>query len=146
MNLLSKFRFQIFLNIQTVKVQSSVCNEIFSFAHPKRTFPSGLPRRNCKQQFSDLKFILGMATESLLDLSNHTHKCRLCLKEFELDDTQIKLTQIVQIRFFELTQLQVSLFLFPSLSGAFSINLNYFYSLKDPMSSARSFASAATMS
>lgn len=48
-----------------------------------------------------------MATESLLDLTNHVFKCRLCMKEFELDDTQIKITAIVKIRFYELTQIQV---------------------------------------
>lgn len=48
-----------------------------------------------------------MATESLLDLTNHVFKCRLCMREFELDDTQIKITAIVKIRFFELTQIQV---------------------------------------
>lgn len=39
-----------------------------------------------------------MATEIKFDLDNHTSKCRLCLKEFEIDDTQIKITKIVEIR------------------------------------------------
>lgn len=47
-------------------------------------------------------------TESLFDFQNHVTKCRCCLKEFEIDDTQIKITEIVQIRFQELTQMIVS--------------------------------------
>lgn len=41
------------------------------------------------------------------DFVNHLYKCRTCLKQFEIDDTQIKITAIVQLRFQELTQIQL---------------------------------------
>ena len=49
-----------------------------------------------------------MASEAIIDFENHSVKCRCCLKEFEMDDTQIKITSIVQIRFEELTNVSVS--------------------------------------
>lgn len=49
------------------------------------------------------------ATESLFNFENHVLRCRCCLRQFEIDDTQIKITQIVQLRFQELTQMIVSL-------------------------------------
>lgn len=78
-----------------------------------------------------------MSVEITFDLDNHISKCRLCLKEFEIDDTQIKITKIVEIRvsynfviknllqlfkicpyfqFGELTSLMVSYFSFSSMS------------------------------
>lgn len=39
-----------------------------------------------------------MSAELGLDFDNHLSKCRMCLKEFEIDDTQIKITRIVEIR------------------------------------------------
>ena len=47
------------------------------------------------------------APESPDEFDNHKSKCRCCLKEFEIDDTQIKITQIVQVRFQEFTQMIV---------------------------------------
>jgi Zinc-finger associated domain (zf-AD) len=41
------------------------------------------------------------------DFLNHLVKCRTCLKQFEIDDTQIKITPIVQLRFQEFTQIQL---------------------------------------
>lgn len=48
-----------------------------------------------------------MAEELIQDFENHIIKCRCCLKDFEIDDTQIKITAIVQSRFKDLTQLEV---------------------------------------
>lgn len=39
-----------------------------------------------------------MSKEIGIDLDNHLSKCRVCLKDFEIDDTQIKITRIVEIR------------------------------------------------
>jgi Zinc-finger associated domain (zf-AD) len=41
------------------------------------------------------------------DFVNHLTKCRTCLSQFEIDDMQIKITPIVQLRFQELTQIQL---------------------------------------
>lgn len=46
--------------------------------------------------------------ESIVDFDNHLLKCRCCLRDFEMDDAQIKITPIVQLRFRELTNLDVS--------------------------------------
>lgn len=48
-----------------------------------------------------------MASEAIVDFDNHVLKCRCCMREFEIDDTQIKITLIVQMRFEELTSLTV---------------------------------------
>lgn len=51
----------------------------------------------------------------VLDFTNHENKCRLCLRDFEIDDTQIKITSIVEIRFYELTSINVRLLTFGDL-------------------------------
>lgn len=50
-----------------------------------------------------------MATESIIDFDNHLLKCRCCLREFDAEDTQIKITEIVEIRFQEITQIEVNI-------------------------------------
>lgn len=47
-------------------------------------------------------------TESIIDFENHLDKCRVCLKDFDMEDTQVKITAAVQQRFEELTALSVS--------------------------------------
>jgi hypothetical protein len=49
-----------------------------------------------------------MASEAIIDFDNHIIKCRCCLKDFEIDDTQIKITSIVIRRFEELCGIAVS--------------------------------------
>lgn len=51
-----------------------------------------------------------MSLETEINLENHRDKCRCCLQEFEEDDSHIKITAIVQIRFQELTQIDVRQF------------------------------------
>lgn len=51
-----------------------------------------------------------MTAEIEYDFENHLNKCRCCLRDFEEDDTLIKITPIVEIRFLELTQLDVRQF------------------------------------
>lgn len=53
-----------------------------------------------------------MTTESIIDFDNHLIKCRCCLREFEAEDTQIKITEIVRMRFQEITQLEVNIGLY----------------------------------
>lgn len=48
------------------------------------------------------------AAESIIEFENHLDKCRVCLKEFDMEDAQIKITAAVQLRFQELTALTVS--------------------------------------
>lgn len=48
------------------------------------------------------------ATESILDFTAHENKCRLCIREFDMEDAQIKITTAVQLRFQQLTSLSVS--------------------------------------
>lgn len=45
------------------------------------------------------------------DFENHQNKCRCCLREFEEDDSHIKITGIVETRFQELTNIEVRKFL-----------------------------------
>ncbi|CRL06415.1 CLUMA_CG019612, isoform A [Clunio marinus] len=45
--------------------------------------------------------------QSLLELDNHQRCCRFCLKEFDTDDTQIKITPTVMLRFQELTEISL---------------------------------------
>lgn len=47
-------------------------------------------------------------TESIIDFENHLEKCRVCLKDFGMEDDQIRITTAVQQRFQELTSLSVS--------------------------------------
>lgn len=49
-----------------------------------------------------------MAQEAIIDLDNHINKCRCCLKEFDEEDIQIKITKIVEERFQTLTQIEVN--------------------------------------
>lgn len=48
-----------------------------------------------------------MAQETIIELDGHLIKCRCCLKEFDEEDTQIKITKIIHERFQTLTQLEV---------------------------------------
>lgn len=48
-----------------------------------------------------------MSAEFSIELENHLLKCRCCMKYFEMDDAQIRITPIVVCRFFELTNLNV---------------------------------------
>lgn len=47
----------------------------------------------------------------IIDFENHKDKCRCCLRDFEDDDTQIKITRAVQTRFVEICQVIVIIYL-----------------------------------
>lgn len=49
-----------------------------------------------------------MTTETIIDLDNHLTKCRCCLKEFDDEDIQIKITRIIEERYLNFTELKVN--------------------------------------
>lgn len=50
-----------------------------------------------------------MTSETIIELDNHLNKCRFCLKEFDEEDTQVKITKIIEERFLNLTQVEVNI-------------------------------------
>lgn len=51
-----------------------------------------------------------MSSPESLAFENHEDKCRCCLRDFEIEDMQIKVTEIVENRFQELTQIEMEIF------------------------------------
>lgn len=49
-----------------------------------------------------------MSSAEKINFDNHKDKCRCCFRSFEIEDMQIKVTEIVKIRFQEITQIEAS--------------------------------------
>lgn len=71
-----------------------------------------------------LKESWAMSSADEFNFENHKINCRCCLRGFEEEDIQIKVTGIVEKRFQELTQIEVENFFFELTRGIFCFSFS----------------------